>query len=64
MMKQIAQIKIFADRIPETVEARANQFLKTIPPSQISEILQETKADGKSLSLIYIVKVKYVIYIN
>lgn len=64
LMKQIAQVKIFADRTPETVKTKAKHFLSTIPPSQISEILQETKADDKTLTLIYTVKVKYIRYIN
>ena len=58
--EQATRVKIFAGRNPESVEVSANQFIASIPHSQISEVRQETKVDAKKMALIYIIKVKYI----
>jgi len=59
MPRNVAQVKIFADRQPETVESAANVFLQTIPNDMLGSITHETKVDER-MNLVYIIKVNYI----
>jgi hypothetical protein len=53
----VAQVKIFADRDPDVVVQKSNDFLVTIHHEHVGTITQETMLNG--MELIYIVKVSY-----